>query len=134
MSDDKKIQEQPDGELAIRVLAMPENTNPAGDIFGGWVLSQMDIAGGLVTKRVAKGRTVTIAVNSMTFHRPVLVGDTMCCYVSVLKIGKSSIQVKIESWVNREYSEGREKVTEGIFTYVAVTSDRKPRPIDQAYS
>lgn len=123
----------PDGELAIRVLAMPENTNPAGDIFGGWVLSQMDIAGGLVTKKISKGRTVTVAVDSMTFNKPVLVGDTLCCYVKLIKTGKTSLTVKIETWVSREYHETREKVTEGIFTYVAVTSDRKPRLINDQY-
>lgn len=123
----------PDGELAIRVLAMPENTNPAGDIFGGWVLSQMDIAGGLVTKKISKGRTVTVAVDSMTFNKPVLVGDTLCCYVKLIKTGKTSLTVKIETWVSRQYNESREKVTEGIFTYVAVSSDRKPRLINDQY-
>ena len=122
---------KPTGELAIRVLAMPENTNPAGDIFGGWVLSQMDIAGGLVTKRFTNGRTVTIAVDAMTFYKPVSVGDTLCVYVDIVKTGKTSITVKIESWVAHQYEEMREKVTEGIFTYVAVTEDRIPRKIDQ---
>ena len=124
-NEEKEV--QPKGELAIRVLAMPESTNPAGDIFGGWLLAQMDIAGGLVAKKIAKGRTVTIAVDSMVFHRPVLVGDTLCCYVSVMKEGNTSIQLKIEAWVAREYEAGREKVTEGVFTYVAVCSDRTPR-------
>jgi len=124
---------EPTGDLAIRVLAMPENTNPAHDIFGGWLLSQMDIAGGLVAKKIAKGRTVTIAIDSMTFLKPVFVGDTLCCYVSILKKGRTSIQLKIEAWVSREYEEGREKVTEGTFTYVAVCSSRKPRLITDAY-
>ena len=126
-------EDTPDGDLIIRVLAMPESTNPAGDIFGGWVLSQMDIAGGLVSKKISKGRTVTIAVESMTFHRPVHVGDTMCCYGKIIKTGRTSITVKLEAWVNRQYEDGREKVTEGIFTYVAVCSDRQPRAIDQPY-
>ena len=121
--------EQPKGELAIRLLAMPADTNPLGDIFGGWVLSQMDIAGGLVCNRLASGRTVTVAVDSMTFHLPVLVGDTICCYVEVLKIGNTSIQVKVETWAQREFEDDRKKVTEGIFTYVAVGADRKPRKI-----
>ena len=120
----------PTGEMAVRVLAMPADTNPAGDIFGGWVLSQMDIAGGIVTARATKGRTVTVAIDSMTFHKPVLVGDTLCCYVEVKKIGKSSITVHIESWVRRQFEdEGRVLVTEGVFTYVAVTNDRIPRAI-----
>jgi acyl-CoA thioesterase YciA len=126
-----KLEEiNPKGVLAIRVQAMPENTNPAGDIFGGWVLSQMDIAGGLVTKKNTHGRTVTIAVDAMTFYKPVLVGDTLCCYVEIIKTGKTSITVKIESWVAREYEDVREKVTEGTFTYVAVTHDRIARVID----
>lgn len=123
-------QRTPTGEMAVRVLAMPADTNPAGDIFGGWVLSQMDIAGGIVTARATKGRTVTVAIDSMTFHKPVLVGDTLCCYVEVKKVGKTSITVHIESWVRRQYEdEGRVLVTEGVFTYVAVTNDRAPRTI-----
>ncbi|MBT4793302.1 MAG: acyl-CoA thioesterase [Halobacteriovoraceae bacterium] len=128
---DKKSSATPKGELSIRVLAMPESTNPAGDIFGGWVLSQMDIAGGIVTKKFSKGRTVTIAVNSMTFLKPVLVGDTLCCYVDILKVGTTSIKVNIETWVARQYEEEREKVTEGVFTYVAVCPNRKPRAIEE---
>lgn len=127
-------QENPVGDLVIRTLAMPADTNPAGDIFGGWVLSQMDIAGGLYTKKIANGRTVTVAVDSMTFHLPVLTGDTLCCYVSTQKIGNTSIAVKIEAWASREYSEDRIKVTEGIFTYVAVNSNRKPRKVESQYS
>lgn len=123
----------PKGELAVRVLAMPADTNPAGDIFGGWVLSQMDIAGGLVTAKETNGRTVTIAIDSMTFHKPVLVGDTLCCYVEITRKGKTSITVKIESWARRQYEDQRVLVTEGEFTYVAVTKDRVPRPIDSEY-
>ncbi len=128
-----KENEQPEGELAIRVQTMPENTNPAGDIFGGFVLSQMDIAGGLVTKKISKGRTVTIAVDAMTFYKPVMVGDTLCCYVKLLKQGNTSMTVKIESWVARQYEDIREKVTEGVFTYVAVSADRIPRKINEPY-
>lgn len=131
MSDENRI---PKGELAIRVLAMPSDTNPAGDIFGGWVLSQMDIAGGLVTAKVSKGRTVTIAIDSMTFHKPVLVGDTLCCYVELVKTGRTSMTVKIESWAKRQYEDERVLVTEGFFTYVAVTSERIPRPVDSEYT
>lgn len=117
----------PKGELAIRVLAMPADTNPLGDIFGGWVLSQMDIAGALVCNRIASGRTVTIAVDSMSFHLPVSVGDTVCCYVDVLKLGNTSIQVRVETWSQGVFETDRKKVTEGIFTYVAVDENRKPR-------
>ena len=117
-------------ELITRALAMPADTNPDGDIFGGWVLSQMDIAGGILTKKRAKGRTVTIAVESMVFHLPVYVGDVLCCYGEIIKIGKTSIQVKIEAWASRQYKDERVKVTEGIFTYVAIDENKKPRPVD----
>lgn len=128
----KDNNDKPRGELTLRTQTMPKDTNPAGDIFGGWVLSQMDIAGGLVTKNVTKGRTVTVAVDSMTFHLPVLVGDTLCCYVEVIKIGKTSIQTRVEAWAQRQYDEGRIKVTEGTFTYVAVDAKRNKRIIDKS--
>ena len=123
--------EKPEGELVIRTLAMPADTNPAGDIFGGWVLSQMDIAGGLVTKKISGGRTVTVAVDSMVFHLPVFVGDTLCVYVKLLKIGRTSMAVEINAYATRQYDSTRIKVTEGVFTYVAVTEDRIPRPVPQ---
>lgn len=123
------MSDQPDGELSIRTLAFPADTNPAGDIFGGWVLSQMDIAGGIMAKKKANGRTVTVAVDAMTFHKPVMVGDVLCCYAKILKTGRTSIKIKLEAWVTREYENDRIKVTEGIFTYVAVDEQRRPRPI-----
>ena len=126
--------EGPNGHLTVRCLAMPADTNPQGDIFGGWVLSQMDIAGAIYCKRKANGRVVTIAVDKMSFYLPVMVGDILCCYVSRLNIGNSSIQVKIEVWVERELDGYMLKVTEGIFTYVAVDSTRRPRPIRQRKS
>lgn len=123
------ISEQPKGELAVRTLAMPADTNPNGDIFGGWVLSQMDIAGAIIAGKEAKGRTVTVQVETMTFHRPVHVGDVLCCYVDVIKIGNTSLKLKIEAWAMRNFDPDRVKVTEGIFTYVAIDENRKPRPI-----
>ena len=123
-------EEEPKGELSIRTQAMPADTNPNGDIFGGWVLSQMDIAGGVFSSSLARGRTVTVAVDGMTFHRPVLVGDILCCYVQNIKTGNTSLSVKVEAWVSRNFR--RFKVTEGIFTYVAIDEDRKPRPIGDA--
>ena len=108
---------------------MPSDTNPAGDIFGGWILSQMDIAGNLVSKKIAKGRTVTIAVDAMTFHKPVYIGDTVCCYTEVRNVGNTSITVHVETWVNRQYGAERIKVTEGGFTFVAVDGDRNPMKI-----
>lgn len=121
--------EEPLGELAIRTQAMPADTNPSGDIFGGWVLSQMDIAGGVYSSSLARGRTVTVAVDGMTFHRPVLVGDILCCHVQTIKTGNTSLSIKVEAWVSRNFR--RFKVTEGIFTYVAIDEDRKPRPIGE---
>ena len=122
--------EEPKGELSIRTQAMPADTNPSGDIFGGWVLSQMDIAGGVYSSSLARGRTVTVAVDGMTFHRPVLVGDILCCHVQTIKTGNTSLSIKVEAWVSRNFR--RFKVTEGIFTYVAIDEDRKPRPIGES--
>lgn len=121
----------PKGEQIIRAMAMPADTNPSGDIFGGWVLSQMDIAGGILSKELANGRTVTVAVDAMTFHRPVLVGDVLCVYGEVTKIGNTSVTIKLEAWVKRELGKERILVTEGTFTYVAVDITRRPRPIDR---
>ena len=126
--DDKTL---PEGEMITRTLAMPADTNPDGDIFGGLVLSQMDIAGGIMTKKIAKGRTVTIALDSMVFHLPVNVGDVLCCYCKLLKIGNSSIEIKMEAWALRQYKETREKVTEAIFTYVNVDENSKPKKIEK---
>lgn len=125
----EKNNEETSGEMITRTLAMPADTNPDGDIFGGWVLSQMDIAGGILTKKVANGRTVTIALDSMVFHLPVFVGDVLCCYGEVLKTGRTSITVKIDAYARRQYQDERVKVTEGIFTYVHVDEERKPKPL-----
>lgn len=123
-------QEKPRGELTIRTLAMPADTNPAGDIFGGWVLSQMDIAGAVLARKESNKRVVTIAVNSMEFHKPVFVGDVLCCYVGVLKKGTTSITIGIEAWASRANNTENIKVTQGTFTYVCVDDNRNPIPID----
>jgi acyl-CoA thioesterase YciA len=111
-------------------MAMPADTNPAGDIFGGWLLSQMDLAGGMVSRRRARGRTATVALDSMVFHKPVQVGDAVSCYARVEKVGRTSIAVHVEVWVER--GDGGEilQVTEGVFTYVAIGPDGRPRPVD----
>jgi acyl-CoA thioesterase YciA len=119
----------PRTEPAMRTVAMPADANPWGDIFGGWLLSQMDLAGGTTATRRAKGRTATVAVTAMVFHRPVLVGDEVSCYAEIVKVGTTSITVKVESWVRRGTSDEQIEVTEGIFTYVAIGDDRKPRPV-----
>ena len=119
----------PSSELAVRTIAMPADTNPHGDIFGGWLLCQMDLAGSSVATRRAAGRVVTIAITAMTFHRPVMVGDEVTCYGDVEKIGHTSITVKIESWARRRIGDAQIKVTEGLFTYVRVGDDGRPLPI-----
>jgi acyl-CoA thioesterase YciA len=116
-------------EPALRTIAMPADANPAGDIFGGWVLSQMDLAGGVMAHRRAQGRAATVAVTGMTFHLPVFVGDEVSCYAEVVKTGRTSITVKVESWARRGVTGEQVKVTEGIFTYVAIGPDRKPRAL-----
>jgi acyl-CoA thioesterase YciA len=108
---------------------MPADANPHGDVFGGWLLSQMDLAGGATARRRAKGRTATVAITAMTFHRPVFVGDEVTCYAQIVKVGRTSITVKVESWVRRGIGDEHIAVTEGIFTYVAVDEDRRPRPV-----
>ncbi|HXD12749.1 MAG TPA: acyl-CoA thioesterase [Xanthobacteraceae bacterium] len=119
----------PDTDPAIRTIAMPADTNPHGDIFGGWLLCQMDLAGASVAVRRAGGRVVTVAITAMAFHRPVCVGDQVSCYGSVEKIGDTSITVKVESWALRGTGTTPIKVTEGLFTYVRVGSDGRPQPI-----
>jgi acyl-CoA thioesterase YciA len=119
----------PTCELAIRTIAMPADTNPHGDIFGGWLLCQMDLAGATVATRKAGGRVVTIAITAMTFHRPVLVGDEVTCYGDVEKVGRTSITLKIESWARRRVGGPAIKVTEGLFTYVRVGDDGRPQQI-----
>ncbi len=119
----------PRGGLTIRTVAMPADTNANGDIFGGWVLSRMDQAGGIAGVERTNGRVVTIAVQAMTFIRPVKVGDVLCVYTEVDRIGRTSMDIHIEAWVNRFLTGLREKVTDGTFTFVAITDEGKPRPI-----
>jgi acyl-CoA thioesterase YciA len=121
--------EQPQGDLTVRTIAMPADTNANGDIFGGWVMSQMDIAGGIAGVERAQGRVVTVAVDGMTFHRPVRVGDVLCVYTRVLSVGRTSMKLQIEAWARRFRSDHREKVTEATFTFVAIDDDGRPRPV-----
>ena len=119
----------PKSEPTLRAVAMPADTNPHGDIFGGWLLCQMDLAGTIVATRRALGRVVTVAVTAMVFHRPVMVGDEVTCFCSIEKTGNTSVTVKTESWVRRGIGDEKIKVTEGIFTYVRVGTDGRPQPI-----
>ncbi|MEX6314106.1 acyl-CoA thioester hydrolase YciA [Providencia manganoxydans] len=122
----------PNGELVLRTLAMPADTNANGDIFGGWLMSQMDIGGAILAKEIALGRVVTVAVNGIKFQKPVAVGDVVCCYARCLKTGKSSITINIEVWVKKVATEPvgqRYRATDAVFTYVAVTDDNTAREL-----
>ena len=120
---------EPRGELTVRVAAMPADTNANGDIFGGWVLSQMDVAGGIAAAEHAKGRVVTIAIDAMTFIRPVKVGDVLCVYTAIEQLGRTSIKIHIEAWARRSRTYDHEKVTDATFTYVAIDEGGRPRPV-----
>ncbi len=124
---------EPRGNLVLRTLAMPGDTNPNGDIFGGWIMSQMDIAGGLAAKDCSSSRVSTVAVESMSFHTPVKVGSVVCCYAEILRIGITSMRINLEVWVlSHPYQKGmRTKVTEGVFTYVAIDEQGRPIPVNR---
>ena len=123
----------PSGQLVGRVIAMPADTNPEGDIFGGWLLAQMDLAGASPAFDLAHGRCATVAVDAMVFHQPVQVGDEVSLYANVLRVGRTSVRVHVEAWKRPRAEHAISRVTEGVFTYVAIGPDRKPRPLpDQA--
>lgn len=120
-----------DRQPTTRVVAMPSDTNASGDIFGGWIMSQVDIAGSISAIRRAKGRVATIAVNEFLFKKPVFVGDLISCYADVVKVGNTSVQIAVEVFAERgRKKEECVKVTEALLTYVAVDNNRKPRPVD----
>ncbi|WP_417602855.1 acyl-CoA thioesterase [Primorskyibacter flagellatus] len=116
-------------DVTLRTLAMPADTNVSGDIFGGWVLSQMDIAAGIVAGERAEGRVATVAVDAMKFLRPVKVGDVLCVYCEIKRVGRTSMAIDVEAWVRRGLATGREKVTEAIFTFVTIDDEGKPREV-----
>lgn len=126
-------EDEPAGDLVLRTLAMPADTNANGDIFGGWIMSQMDMAGGILAKEITNSRTVTVAAESIQFIRPVQVGDVVCCYGRVVKVGNTSVKVNLEVWVKpilrQEERQRRFKVTEAAFTYVAIDEEGNKRPI-----
>jgi acyl-CoA thioesterase YciA len=119
----------PHRDPAVRTIAMPADTNPSGDIFGGWLLAQMDIAAGTVALVRARGRVATVALDAMTFHKPVFVGDLVSCYAEITRIGRTSITVQVEVWARRARREDEVKVTEGRFTCVAIDEKGRPRPV-----
>lgn len=125
-------QNGPEGELTLRILAMPKDVNVNGDIFGGWVLSQMDIAAGIVAGARAHGRVTTVALDAMKFIRPVKVGNVLCVYAQVVRIGRTSMGIEVEAWVLRGREGARQKVTEALFTFVAIDEAGKPRPVPES--
>src|SRR4051812_1741331 len=120
---------EPTGEVVIRTIAMPGVANANGDIFGGWLVSQMDLGGAILARGTALSRVTTVAIDAMTFHRPVNVGDTVTCYAQVLKIGRTSMKISVEAWVHRFAASEQQQVTSGHFTYVAIDAAGKPHPV-----
>jgi acyl-CoA thioesterase YciA len=119
----------PNGELTLRTLAMPADANAAGDIFGGWVMAQMDLACGIRAAERARGRVVTAAVQEMAFAMPVKIGDTLCVYTEVARVGRTSMTLKVETWAQRYLTHVMEKVTEATFVMVALDAEGKPTPV-----
>lgn len=124
-----KENDKPQGELVIRTLAMPNDTNRYGDIFGGWLLSQMDLGGAILAHQCSRNRMTTVAIERMSFIRPVFVGDVVCCYARVTKRGNTSVTIDVEVWVERLVDNTQHKVTEGLFTFVAIDGSGKPTSI-----
>src|SRR6201998_461949 len=122
---------EPQGDLCIRTLAMPADTNQNGDIFGGWLLSQMDLGGGVSASKTAKSRTVTVAIEAMTFRKPVYVGDLVSVHATLVRLGRSSITVHLEAWVLRRREDHSILATEGNFTYVAIDDQGRPQTVQR---
>ncbi len=114
---------------SLRTIAMPADANANGDIFGGWLLSQMDLAGSVIAVQKAESKVATVGIEAMSFHQPVFVGDEVSCYCTIEKVGRTSITVKVDTWARTRVAEEARKVTEGKFTYVAIGDDRKPIPV-----
>ena len=122
----------PKGELTVRMVAMPSDTNPSGDIFGGWIMGLMDVSAGIAARDRARGRVVTASVSSLSFLHPVKVGDVVCCYTQITGTGRSSLTLEVETWVVRDQRASRIKVTEAKFVMVAVDADGRPRAVEPA--
>jgi acyl-CoA thioesterase YciA len=120
---------QPHGEVVIRTIAMPADANANGDIFGGWLMSQMDLGGAILARGTAHCRVTTAAIDAMSFLRPVNVGDVVTCYAHLLSVGRTSMKVRVEAWVQRYADTTLLHVTEGTFTYVAIDDSGKPQPV-----
>jgi acyl-CoA thioesterase YciA len=124
-------QTEPRGVLSIRTIAMPANTNANGDIFGGWLVSLMDMGAQIEAQRRAHSRVVTVSINNLVFIKPVYVGDTVCCYAELIKIGRTSMQFNMEVWTLAIEDKERKKVAEGVFTFVAIDEHGKPHQVDR---
>ncbi|MFT4109565.1 acyl-CoA thioesterase [Propionicimonas sp.] len=125
---------EPHGMMVLRTLAMPGDTNPWGDVFGGWLLSQMDIAAGLMAGEVAQGRSATVSVQGVVFHSPVAVGQAICIYADLVRVGRSSMEIALEVWARdlvHLYEPDRAFVAEAVFHYVAVDAEGRPRPVPE---
>jgi acyl-CoA thioesterase YciA len=120
---------KPKGELTLRTLAMPGDANAAGDIFGGWVMAQMDLSCGIRAAERARGRVVTAAVKEMAFALPVKIGDTLCIYTDIVKVGRTSITLNVEVWAQRYLSDRMDKVTDAVFVMVALDGEGSPKPV-----
>jgi acyl-CoA thioesterase YciA len=125
------IEKEPQGQLCTRTLAMPADTNQNGDIFGGWLLAQMDISGGVFAAKITKTRNVTVAIDAINFRKPVYVGDLVSVYGTLVRVGRTSITVHLEAWVTRRKETQAILVTDGNFTYVSIDDQGKPQPIKQ---
>ncbi|MSQ86231.1 MAG: acyl-CoA thioesterase [Alphaproteobacteria bacterium] len=132
MSEQNKQSETPTGELSLRVLAMPADTNPAGFIFGGWAVGQMDMAGAMHAASYTGTRVVTVAIDTIKFHKPIHIGDEVSCYTSIARVGRTSLSLLIQIWVRRARSGQPIHVTEGVFTYVALDDKSQPVEIKRA--
>jgi acyl-CoA thioesterase YciA len=119
----------PHGELVIRTIAMPADTNSNGDIFGGWLLGQMDIGGAIYARNLARSRVTTVAIDAMSFINPVYVGDIVSCHASLVKVGRTSMRIDVEAWAQRTRGGEVVRVTEGVFTYVAIDDAGRPHPV-----
>ena len=123
---------EPSGELVIRTIAMPADTNANGDIFGGWLMSQMDLGAAIVAKNLSRSRVTTVAVDGMVFLNPVFVGDIVNCHAKLLKVGRTSMKIDVEAWVQRGKDGTLLRVTEGVFTYVAIDDTGRPQPVHRS--
>ncbi|QDP71640.1 acyl-CoA thioester hydrolase YciA [Legionella israelensis] len=120
---------EPKGEITIQTLAMPADTNANGDIFGGWLVSQMDLAAGVLAKQISHGRVATVAIHSMSFLKPVRVGDVISCYADLVKTGRTSMTINVEVWAKPATQHTRYSVTKGTFVFVAIDDEGKPRQV-----